>query len=138
MENSLTCIPILHENINKKHPEIEKSIDSLCRVLCRRYVHLLEYAQPRVFWQKYLCQKTNKSHQRRNKSSSQRHAQNQSSNDSKSAEREQQSSASENYSSDDGEGSLLISKKSRTVIEETDVAKNCDEMSMKYIFNINT
>lgn len=127
MENSLSCIPILYQNIIEKHPEIGKSVDSLCRVLCRRYAYSMEYAQPRLFWQKYIKKKTNKTNKKRNRSSLQ------------TTEEEQQSSTSEKYSSDESDNeSLLNSKRRRTETVETEVpAKNCDEISMKYIFNIN-
>lgn len=115
-------------------------MDSLCTVIYQRFPQILEYAQPRAFWQNYMPRNENRSDHQKKKSSS-RNTESDSNGNVTQTEEEQQEINSPLNESDlsDVDGVPLSNlKKRRTNITDKGTAKNCDEASMKYIFNINT
>lgn len=126
------CIPRLLENVSGKYPAIEEAVRLLCHVLCKRVPNILECGQSQAFWQNFM-QSASESSIDQSQS-----AESSSSDETTNMDDEEQPTIVYNSVSDDcAEESASTLKKRRTEFWDFEVVNNCDEMSMKYIFNGN-
>lgn len=53
LEKSLIFIPTIYKNVHTHDNTIQKSFDDMCKALQKRFPHLVDYAQPAEFWNRY-------------------------------------------------------------------------------------
>lgn len=134
MEKSLIFIPTIYENLNQPiDPEVEKSFNSVCKALAKKFPNLVEYAQPPKFWKKYNY-KVNTNLSKRKSRKKRENLNDDVDEVDQNASRD--NSDGSDFDSDESDGEPLMTKRLR-VDNNLNNANKVSDLPIEYIFNPN-